>query len=307
MPDSWKLVLPCTRAEAEAIETADELPGLAEQPVILTHEPDPGRPDDWLLEAFFTTPPEKAMIAAIQAMAPSAASRTAQVERVADADWVTLSQAGLEPIAAGRFFIHTAAHARAVPPEAIALHIEASRAFGTGQHDTTAGCLWAIEHLARQGRRFGRILDLGTGTGLLAFAAARVWPRAHVVASDIDPVSIEVAATNAAANRIALGRRAGEVELRVAAGLADRRIAAAPYGLILANILAAPLIAMAPEIARALAPGGSLVLAGLLTTQAADVADAYRRQGLRIDGRDRRGDWTILRLRRPGFRLRRAG
>lgn len=307
MPDSWKLVLPCTRAEAELIEAADELPALAEQPVILTHEPDPGRPDDWLLEAFFTAPPEQAMIAAIQAMAPSAASRTPQVERIADADWVTLSQAGLEPIAAGRFFIHTAAHASAVPAKAIALHIEASRAFGTGQHDTTAGCLWAIEHFAREGRRFSRILDLGTGTGLLAFAAARVWPRAHVVASDIDPVSIEVAATNAAANRIALGRRPGEVELRVAAGLADRRIAAAPYGLILANILAAPLIAMAPGIARALAPGGSLVLAGLLTTQADDVADAYRRQGLRIDGRDRRGDWTILRLRRPGFRLKRGG
>jgi ribosomal protein L11 methyltransferase len=304
MPDSWKLALPCNRAEAEAIETAGDLPGLADPPVLLTYEPDPDRPDDWQLEAFFTAPPNPSEIAAVRALAPSAARRPAQVERVADQDWVTLSQAGLEPIAAGRFFIHTAAHAAAVPRDAIALRIEAGRAFGTGQHDTTAGCLWAIDRLARQGRRYSRVLDLGTGTGLLAFAASRLWPRAHVVASDIDPVSIEVAAANAAANRIALGRRPGQVELRVSAGLADRRLAAAPFGLILANILAAPLIELAPAIAQALMPGGALLLAGLLTSQSRDVETAYRRQGLRIEQREARGEWTILGLRRPGFRLR---
>ncbi|HEY4167590.1 MAG TPA: 50S ribosomal protein L11 methyltransferase [Reyranella sp.] len=304
MADSWKLVLPCSRAEAEAIEAADELPGLTNPPVLLTYESDPDRPDEWQLEAFFPARPSASAIAAIRTLAPSAARRTVQVERIADQDWVTLSQAGLEPIAAGRFFIHTAAHAAAVPSDAIALRIEAGRAFGTGQHDTTAGCLWAIERLARQGRRFDRILDLGTGTGLLAFAASRVWPRAHIIASDIDPVSIEVAATNATANRIARGRRPGQVELRVAAGLGDRRITAAPYGLILANILAAPLVELSPAIARALVPGGSLVLAGLLTSQAGDVAAAYRRQGLRIEHREDRGDWAILSLRRPGFRLR---
>lgn len=297
-------MLPCSRLEAEAIEAADELPGFADPPVLLTHEPDPARPDRWQLEAFFPRRPNAATIAAVRALVPSAARKQGRVERVADADWVTLSQAGLEPIAAGRFFIHTAAHAGAVPSDAIALRIEAGRAFGTGQHDTTAGCLWAIERIARQGRRFGRILDLGTGTGLLAFAAARVWPRAHILASDIDPVSIEVAATNAAINQIALGRRAGRVELRVAAGLADRRLSAAPYGLILANILAAPLIALAPDIATALEPGGSLVLAGLLTGQANNVEAAYRRQGLRVERRDERGEWTILQLRRPGYRLR---
>ena len=306
MSDSWKLVLPCTRAEAEAIEDADDLPGFAEPPVLLSHEPDPGRPEQWQLEAFRRIP-RCGDDRRGRSAGAKRGSGAARIERVADTDWVTLSQADLEPISAGRFFIHTAAHATAVPANAIALRIEASRAFGTGQHDTSCGCLWAIERLAREGRRFGRILDLGTGTGLLAFAASRVWRRAHVVASDIDPVSIEVATTNAAVNRIPLGRRAGEVELRVAAGLADRRIATAPYGLILANILAAPLIELAPAIAQALVPGGSLVLAGLLTTQAGDVAAAYRRQGLRVAGHDRRGGWTILRLRRPGFRLRRAG
>jgi ribosomal protein L11 methyltransferase len=304
MSDSWKLVLPCSRAEAEAIEAIDHLPGLADPPVLLTHEPDASQPDAWQLEAFFTDSPDAATIAAIEALVPSASLGSAQIERVPDSDWVTMSQAGLAPIVAGRFFIHTSASAVPSPYDAVALRIEAGRAFGTGHHETTAGCLWAIERLARDGRRFSRILDLGTGTGLLAFAASRVWRRAHVVASDIDPVAIEIAAGNAAINHVPLGRRRGEVELRVAAGVGDRRIVAAPYDLILANILAGPLITMAPDIARALAPGGFLVLAGLLTPQAEDVAAAYRRQGLRIERRERRGEWTILRLRRPGFRLR---
>ena len=303
--DSWKLVLPCTRAEAETIGVADDgIPGLADPPVLLTHEPDPDRPDRWQLEAFFTDRPDAAVIAAIEALVPSAGRGTARIERVPDDDWVTMSQAGLAPIVAGRFFVYTSASAAPVPPDAVALRIEASRAFGTGHHETTAGCLWAIEQLAREGRRFAHILDLGTGTGLLAFAASRIWRRAHVVASDIDPVSIAIAAGNATVNRVPLGRRAGQVELRVAAGLGDRRIAATPYGLLLANILAEPLIALAPAIAEALMPGGTLVLAGLLTSQAEAVTVAYRRQGLRLERRERRGEWTILRLRRPGFRLR---
>lgn len=303
-PGSWKLVLPCTRAEAEAIEAAEDLPGLPDPPVLLTHEPDPGRPQQWQLEAFFTERPDAATVAAVEALAPSAGSGAARIEPIPDDDWVTVSQAGLAPIVAGRFFIYTSASSAPAPEHGVALRIEASRAFGTGHHETTTGCLMAIERLVRERRRFARILDLGTGTGLLAFAASRVWRRAHVVASDIDPVSIEIAAGNAVVNRIPLGRRRGEVELRVAAGLGDRRIAAAPYGLILANILAEPLIALAPAIAAALVPGGTLVLAGLLTIQERAVAAAYRRQGLRVVRRERRGEWTILRLRRPGFRLR---
>src|SRR3712207_1228549 len=124
-----------------------------------------------------------------------------------------------------------------------------------------------------QGLSFGNILDLGTGTGLLAFAALKLWPAARVAASDIDPVSIEVTAANAAVNRIRLGRARGQVELAVAAGMEHPRLATRrPYDLIVANILAGPLIELAPSVAAALEPGGRLVLAGLLEGQAQAVA-----------------------------------
>ena len=131
-----------------------------------------------------------------------------------------------------------------MPPGAIAFEIDAGRAFGTGQHETTTGCLIALDRLKRQGARFANLADIGTGTGLLAFAALRLWPAARAIASDIDPVAIEVAAENAAINRVrARARRAGRLELAVAAGLDHRRLQArAPYDLIIANILAGPLI-----------------------------------------------------------------
>src|ERR1700760_1271055 len=137
MSDSWKLVLPCTRGEAAAIEAADDLPGLPDPPVLLTHEPDPRRPEQWQLEAFFDAPPDAATVAAVAALAPSANGAT-RLERIPDDDWVTISQAGLAPIIAGRFFVHTSAVTAPPPPAAIALRIEASRAFGTGHHETTA-------------------------------------------------------------------------------------------------------------------------------------------------------------------------
>jgi SAM-dependent methyltransferase len=156
-----------------------------------------------------------------------------------------------------------------VPPDAIALEIDAGRAFGTGQHETTSGCLVALSRLKGAGLSFGNIADIGTGTGLLAFAALRLWPLAEVIASDIDPVSIEVSAENAAINRVPIGRARGEVELVVAPGLDHPRLKArAPYDLLIANILAAPLIELAPALSGAIEPGGRLILAGLLQTQA---------------------------------------
>ena len=146
---------------------------------------------------------------------------------------------------------------------------------------------------------FGQLADLGTGTGLLAFAALHLWPTARAIASDIDPVAIEVAAENAAINRVAIGRGPGQCELAVAAGVDHRRlIVRAPYDLIIANILAGPLIELAADISGALAPGGRLVLAGLLDRQAERVTAAYARRGLRLIARIDRGEWPTLVLRK---------
>jgi len=258
--------------------------------------------DSWRLDAYFEDEPTAEDLATLRALVPSAGVAP-KVERVGDADWVTLSQAGLEPIRAGRFFVHTPAHREEAPPDAVAFEIDAGRAFGTGQHETTTGCLIALDRLRAGGASMSNLADIGTGTGLLAFAALRLWPAARAIASDIDPVAIEVAAENAAVNRIALGRARGQCELVVAAGMAHPRLKArAPYDLVIANILAGPLIDLAPAIAATLAPGGRLVLAGLLERQAERVARAYRRQRLMLAGRIDRGDWPtlVLRKRRGG-------
>ena len=298
MADSWKLTLPCTKEEAEAL-AADIAPlaGLDPPPTLMTSEPDPAQPDAWRLDAYFEAEPDAASIALIRDLVPSARTRAPLIERLPEADWVTLSQSGLDPIHAGRFFIHTPAYAGDVPPGGIAFSIEAGQAFGTGHHETTTGCLLMLDRLKRRGVRFDAIADIGTGTGLLAFAARALWPRADVIASDIDPIAIAVTRENAEVNAIPVGRLRGEIELAVAAGLDHRRlIRRAPYDLLIANILAGPLIELAPALSRALFPGGSLILAGLLDHQAEKVAAAYRRQGLRLADRLDRGDWPTLRL-----------
>lgn len=298
MSNSWKLTLPCTRDEAEAL--AQDIAPLAEldpPPVLMTSESDPAQPDAWRLDAYFEAEPDGATIARIRALIPSAMRSEPAIERLADADWVTLSQAGLDPIRAGRFFVHTPVHAGQAPPGVIAFSIEAGRAFGTGHHETTTGCLLMLDRLKRRGARFEAVADIGTGTGLLAFAARALWPRAQVIASDIDPISIAVTRENAEANGIKIGRLRGEIELAVAPGLQHRRlIRRAPYDLLIANILAGPLIELAPAFSTALVPGGSLILAGLLDHQADKVAAAYRRQGLRFAERLDRDGWPTLRL-----------
>jgi ribosomal protein L11 methyltransferase len=308
MPESWKVSLPCTRAEAEALrDDISPLAMLDEPPVLMTSEADPASPDAWRLDAYFSARPSAEMVAMLQALAPSGREAEPDVAPVEDQDWVTLSQAGLEPIRAGRFFVHTPAHRDSIPIDAIALEIDAGRAFGTGQHETTTGCLMALSGLRDGGASFSDIIDLGTGTGLLAFAALRLWPAARVAASDIDPVAIEVTAENAAINGVRLGRPRGRVELAVAAGLDHPRLKLrAPYDLVIANILAGPLIELAPSIAEALSPGGRLIMAGLLDHQAAPVASAYRREGLMLSGRIDRGEWPtlVMRKRKPVRRRR---
>ena len=298
--NGWRVRLACTRAEAEAIPFADPFPDAADPPTLLTDEPDPARPEDWTLDAYFTAIPTAADLAALTALAPSAPPGSAVVETLADTDWVTLSQAGFAPVRAGRFVVHTAAHAAAVRASDIGIAIEAGLAFGTGQHFTTRGCLIALDRLARHRtrHRVAHIADLGTGTGVLALAAARRWPRASIVASDIDPVAVRVARGNIRANAARTGRSRGAIDLIVAPGAHHPRLRG-PFDIVTANILAGPLIAMAGSITPTLAAGGTLILAGLLTSQASAVAAAYVNRGLRLIARIDTDEWPTLVLRAP--------
>jgi ribosomal protein L11 methyltransferase len=296
--NGWSLTLACNRADAEAMpEIGDVFPDLIEPPTLNVEEPDPDQPDAWVMTAYFTDEPDPALVSRIAALFPSAAD--VRVEPLPDSDWTIMSQRNLEPVRAGRFLVHTGAHADAVRPGDIALAIEAGLAFGTGQHATTHGCLLALDRLGKR-RGFARIADLGTGTGVLALAASRRWPKALTIATDIDPVAIDVSRANLDDNRVRQGRAAGRIELAVAAGMAHHRLAArAPYDLIIANILAPPLIEISLAVSRALAPGGVLVLAGLLQPQALRVRAAYRQHGIVPLRQHRRGEWPCLVLTRP--------
>jgi ribosomal protein L11 methyltransferase len=291
--ESWKLSLPCTRAEAEALAgDVPEIAGIDPPPVVMTSEPDPARPDAWQLDVYFEGEPDDSAVSIIRALVPSAAAATARPEPIEDADWVTISQAWLEPIRAGRFHVHTAAYADTVPADAIAFRIEASRAFGTGHHETTTGCLTLLDRLEREGADFANIADIGTGTGLLAFAARALWPDARVLASDIDPISIEVTAENMAVN----GVPADAITLVTCPGVDDPEVRGRRYDLLIANILAGPLIELAPDFAGVVAPGGSVMLAGLLASQADAVTTAYRAAGFDPADRLDLGEWPTLRL-----------
>lgn len=297
---AWQMTLACTRAAAEQVEDAAGLLFADQEtpPAIVASEPDPGRPDDWQVDIIFAGEPDAATIAAVLGLLPQGAATPYSLAPVAEADWVTLSQAGLAPITAGPFHVR---NDRADPPQAglVNLLIPASRAFGTGQHETTHGCLEALAGLRARGARFGDIADIGTGTGLLAFAALSLWPRAHVLATDIDPAAIDVSAENAALNGVSLGGRRGALQLVTAPGVDHPLILGlAPYDLIIANILAGPLIELAPPLSAQLAEGGVLILAGLLDRQVDTVTAAYRRQGLVLDRRTDRGDWPTLLLRK---------
>lgn len=305
-PESWKLTLPCTRQQAEQIDFEMEaFAAFDVPPTIVANEPDPARPDDWELSAFFVGKPNDYQINLVLSLAPGTPLSAVVLERVEEQDWVTLSQQSSAPVSAGRFFVHTSAFTGKSPPGSVVFLIEASRAFGTGGHETTSNCLKTLDSLAKTGARFDNIVDVGTGTGLLTFAARHLWPRAYVTASDIDPISIEISVENADANAIPLGQHPGEVALCVASGTDHEMIQRrARYDLVIANILAGPLIELAPALSDILAEGGTLILAGLLDTQAHAVKRAYAKQGLRLAA-STGGEWPCLRLvkrRRYGWR-----
>jgi ribosomal protein L11 methyltransferase len=294
---SWRVTIACSRAQAEAIPDGAELfPDGGITPVLVADEPDPDRPDDWLLHAYFDQEPTEGEIHQLTQLGQGAP----EVEHLEDSiDWVTKSQQGLEPIRAGRFYVHTPMHYADRPADTVNLEIDAGLAFGTGQHATTAGCLEALDQLQSKGCRFTSVADVGTGTGLLAFAALALWPQARCIATDIDPIAIDVSRDNAAINGVKLGHGQGELLLAVADGMDSPMLAArAPFDLLIANILAGPLIELAPDFVKALTPGGTIILAGLLETQADAVARAYEAKGLEMVDRGT-GEWPVLVLKGP--------
>ena len=293
MSESWLVSFPCDRQRAEAFD--GDLPDLSlfdEPSAIVAVEEDEDL-DRWRIDVYAPTKPSRAYIDTVAKILKVPAPLPTP-ERLPDEDWVTLSQQGLEPVQAGRFYIHTDNDPPSNAPGIVNLLVNASQAFGTGHHDTTAGCLQMLDDLRRGGRRYDNIADIGTGTDLLAFAAMHLWPRAYCIASDIDPVSIVVSVENALANNVRIGDGSGQLALVVSDGTTHPAIGArAPYDLVIANILAGPLITLAPALAAITAPGGTVILAGLIERQRADVIRAYRRQGFRVDRRGS-GDWPAL-------------
>ena len=303
---SWRVSLDCTKAEAEALPDAGDLFPDADAPPVLVaeecraqavrgtaeHGTDPKQPDTWRIHAYFDREPGWEELKALEALAADSDPVIEQLD--AATDWVRVSQQGLEPIRAGRFFVHTPTHYKDRPAAAVCFEVDAGLAFGTGQHATTAGCLAALDKLEREGKSFANIADIGTGTGLLAFAALALWPEARAIATDIDPIAIDVSRDNAAINGVPLGHGPGELLLAVADGMDSAMLAArAPFDLLIANILAGPLIELAPSFAEAIAPGGTIILAGLLDTQAEAVAAAYEALNITVIDRGT-GEWPVL-------------
>jgi len=280
-PPLWKASVALTKAEAADVAAALELEGSA-QAVLIAEEP---FADGAVVEALYTEEPDAAFLSRV-------ANREITVAPLPDQDWIRLSQEGLPPVRAGRFFVYGAHDAGKVPHGVIPMRIEAGLAFGTGHHETTALCLSVLSDLARGQAAFQNILDLGTGTGLLAIGAAKLWKK-RVLASDIDPVAVEVTRQNARANGT------GPLVTAVVADGLDNPLLknGAPYDLLIANILASPLTRLAPAITRALAPGGTLLLSGLLRNQELLVTSFYPR--LRLIDRRRMGPWSALVLEKP--------
>lgn len=248
--------------------------------------------DRWEVGAYFTEAPDDIALALLAA---AFGANPFAVSELPDVDWVGHVKRELTPVRAGRFFVHGSHDADNVPEGVEALWIEAAMAFGTGHHNTTKGCLEALDRLETQGFQPRRIVDIGCGTAVLAMAAARLWP-VTVLASDIDAVAVDTAAANVIANGLD-----GRVICIEAAGFGHQMLEDnAPYDLVLANILKQPLIDLAPQMASVVAPKGKIILSGILVTQADEVVKTYGMHGFALDQRDDLGDWSALTLTRQG-------
>lgn len=258
------------------------------------------RPDDqWAVDAYFEAGEPDQIAAAIRnRLGSDAFGAPLAVEMLPETDWIAAGLQSLTPVYAGRFVVHGSHDRSKLRAGRVAIEIDAGQAFGTGHHGTTAGCLTVLDRLIRS-RPYANPLDLGTGSGVLAIALAKILRR-PVLATDIDPIAVRVAKENAALNGVA-----HQVHAAVADGLAHPVVRArAPFDLIVANILAQPLMRLAPALAHALAPGGDLVLSGLLRHQRERVVAAYAAQGIFLVRAQLFENWGVLHLRRPTRRRR---
>jgi ribosomal protein L11 methyltransferase len=251
-------------------------------------------PEEWHVEAYRQSPLLSSELRAQLALAAAAAGGTlAELaeEKLPARDWLAENQVSFPPLRVGRFFIYGSHHVGGVPAGAIGIAVDAATAFGTGEHPSTHACLLALDRLARR-RRFRRPLDIGTGTGILSIAAAKLLHR-KVLAGDVDPSAICVARHNAARNGVT-----GLVQSRRAPGYRHRSMRGSRYDLIFSNILARPLAVMAADLARSLAPDGRAVLSGLLRWQEPIVLAPHRSCGIVLDHRLVIDGWSTLVMRR---------
>jgi ribosomal protein L11 methyltransferase len=275
--------------ENDALALAAALDGderLAALPVSIGEAPD----GDWDALVHFSEDQaaESAALRQVLRALPGKLAPEFSIEALPDTDWVAKSLEGLAPVRTGRFLVHGRHDRQARRPNDIPIEIEAGQAFGTGHHGTTAGCLAAIDRLART-RPIANALDVGTGSGVLAIAIAKA-AKASVLASDIDPVAVRVARDNIRLNGVA-----GSVRAVATVGLGKRVfVERAPYDLVVANILAGPLVVLAPQVRRLVAPGGIVVLSGLLPGQQTRVVAAYRGLGMVLVGATVLDGWTTL-------------
>jgi ribosomal protein L11 methyltransferase len=290
MPTWTALSLAASRAVAENL--AEMLEALDPAPTgIGAFEIEDGR-GNWEVGAYFTERPDGV---ALDILAAAAGAAPFLVSKLPDADWVAKVRRELSPVHAGRFVVYGGHDADRIPSHLIGLRVEAAMAFGTGHHDTTRGCLLALDGLARSGAAPRRIADIGCGTAVLAIAAAKRWRR-PCLASDIDPQAVATAVENVRVNAVG-----GLVRAVRAVGFRHPALREGPgFDLVLANILARPLSRLAPDMARRVAPGGRVILSGILTRQAPRVEGVYRAWGFRPERRLRLGDWTTLQMRRGG-------
>ncbi|MBI1171767.1 methyltransferase [bacterium] len=250
----------------------------------------------WEVGAYFLEPPDLVML---EVFALAFSAKPFAISELPEVDWVAKVRRELSPVEAGRFYVYGSHDADKVPHilaqgDRIPLQIEATVAFGTGHHGTTLGCLRAWDRLYSEGVRPTNVADIGCGTAVLAMAAAALLPEARILASDIDQVAVDVAEANVAINGLD-----GRIQCLEAAGFAHPALkAAAPFDLVFANILKGPLIELAPAMAENTAPGGLVILSGLLVVQAEAVTAAYVAAGFTPASREDLGEWSALVLRR---------